>query len=283
MTTHASRLTRLERVWRPPAMPLPADAVALAAAVGFPSLDPWQEAVLRGDWTRLLLLCSRQSGKSTITALLALDTALRTPRTLVLLLSPGERQSGELLVKVRDAYHALGREGLVGAADAEGARHLTLPNSSRMVALPGGERGVRGFSAPALVVLDEAARIEDRLYHAVSPMVAVSGGRLVLLSTPYGKRGIFHELWTAGGPEWRRVELRAAQCPRIPAEFLAAERRTLPAAVYRTEYECSFEATDDAAFSSDDIAAALRWDIPPLWADEEKVADGAPLALLSRA
>ncbi len=39
--------------------------------------------------------------------------------------------------------------------------------------------------------IDEAARVSDELYRAVRPMLATSGGRIVLLSTPFGKRGFF--------------------------------------------------------------------------------------------
>lgn len=261
-----TRLTALEaRAVVPPT--LPADAVGLAAAAGFPALDPWQVDVLTGDWSRLLLNIARQVGKSTITALLSLDVALRTPHSLVLLLSPGERQSAELLGKVRDAYHALGRGGLVEAPDAEGALHLTLPNASRLVALPGGERGVRGFSAPRLVVVDEASRIEDRLYHAVSPMLAISGGRLIMLSTPFGRRGVFYEAWAHGGADWQRIELMAAQCPRYTAAFLAQERRLLPKWIYAQEYECSFEDNVAQVFATEFVVAALSADVAPLeWA-----------------
>jgi hypothetical protein len=253
----------LEAQASPPA--LPPDAIGLAAAAGFPTLDPWQVEVLTGDWQRILLNISRQVGKSTTTALLSLDVALRTPRTLVLLLSPGERQSGELLAKVRNAYHALGRSGLVGKADAEGTLHLTLPNGSRLVALPGGEKGIRGFSAPRLIVLDEASRIEDALFHAVSPMLAISGGRLVMLSTPAGRRGIFFAAWMQGGADWARIELRAEDCPRYSAAFLAQERRTLPPFIYRQEYECSFEEAEGAVFQAADIAAALSPSVVPLF------------------
>jgi hypothetical protein len=251
-------------VARQGALALPPDALSLAAACGFPALDPWQVQVLKGGWSRLLLNCCRQSGKSTITALLAIDVALRMPRTLVLLLSPGERQSTELLAKVRDAYAALGRSGLVGAADAEGARHLTLPNGARLVALPGGERSIRGFSAPALVVLDEASRIDDALYHAVSPMLAVSGGRLIMLSTPAGKRGIFYEAWTQGGAAWQRIELPAAACPRYTPAFLAQEQALLPAWVFRAEYQCAFEDTTAQIFATVFVDAALAPDVAPL-------------------
>jgi hypothetical protein len=266
-----TRLARLE-AQTAPAPPLPADPLAFAAACGFPALDPWQVEVLTGDWQRLLLNIARQVGKSSITALLALRTALHTPHTLVLALSPGERQSGELLGKCRDAYHALGQRGLVGTAEAEGALHLTLPNASRILALPGGEKGIRGFSAPALVILDEASRIADPLYHAVSPMLAISGGRLIMLSTPFGKRGVFYEAWTQGAAAWQRLELWAHDCPRYSAAFLAQERRTLPPAIYRQEFECSFEALEGSVFGYEDIHAALVDDMPALWPAATEVA-----------
>ena len=58
--------------------------------------DAWQERILRQSWTRGLLLCSRQVGKSQTAATLALNVVLTQPRSLVLLLSPILRQSGEL-------------------------------------------------------------------------------------------------------------------------------------------------------------------------------------------
>jgi hypothetical protein len=58
-------------------------------------------------------------------------------------------------------------------------------------ALPGTEKTIRGFSGAALLIVDEAARVDDALYYAVKPMLAVSGGSLLMLSTPYGRRGEF--------------------------------------------------------------------------------------------
>jgi hypothetical protein len=114
------------------------------------------------------------------------------------------------------------------------------------------------------LVVDEAARVEDSLYYAVRPMLAVSGGSLMMLSTPFGKRGVFFEEWT-GGIGWERYEVPATQCPRISEAFLEEERRSLPRRVYRQEYECSFEETDDQVFSFEDVAAAIRQDVTPLF------------------
>ena len=145
---------------------------------------------------------------------------------------------------------------------------MALPNGSRIEALPGSEKTIRGFSGAALLLVDEASRVDDGLYHAVRPMLAVSGGSLVMLSSPYGKRGAFYEAWTNGGYSWERYEVPASECPRISEEFLEEERAALPSWVYRQEYECSFEETDDQVFSFEDVAAAISKDVTPLFGSE---------------
>jgi hypothetical protein len=223
--------------------------------------DAWQEKVLRTDASRVLMLASRQSGKSSVSAALALSTALLTPYSPVLLLSPSDRQSGELFRKVVDLYDALGRPL---PAESRTARRLELANGSRVLSLPGTEKTLRGFSGVALLVIDEAARVDDGLYYAVRPMLAVSGGRLVALSTPYGKRGWFHDEWFGEG-QWERVRVTAEQCPRISKEFLEEERRALGERWYRQEYLTDFAECIDAVFSYADIQAARTNDIKPLF------------------
>ena len=149
--------------------------------------DPWQRRLLRSRAERVLLLCSRQSGKSTVTAAMALHEVLFRPKSLVLLLSPSLRQSQELFRKVTDFRNRLGEP--VPVAE-ESALRVELQNGSRIVALPGTEETVRGFSGVRLLVVDEAARVDDPLYFSIRPMLAVSGGRMVCLTTPFGKTGI---------------------------------------------------------------------------------------------
>jgi len=223
--------------------------------------DDWQAGVLRSDAQRMLLLASRQAGKSSVAAALALQTALLRPRSPVLLLSPSLRQSGELYRKVVDLFGALGRPMGVSA---ESALRLELANGSRVVSLPGDEKNIRGFSGVALLIIDEAARIEDALYCSVRPMLAVSQGRLVALSTPFGKRGWFHDEWHGEG-DWHRVKVTAEQCPRIAPQFLAEERRALGERWFNQEYRCEFSECLDAVFSWADIQAALSDDVKPLF------------------
>ncbi|MGB9793341.1 MAG: terminase large subunit domain-containing protein [Desulfofundulus sp.] len=236
-------------------------AIFARKALGF-NPDPWQERVLRWSGKRLLLNCSRQSGKSTVTAILALHRALFYPDSLILLVSPSLRQSSELFRKVLNFYRQLEQPI---PPEAESSLRLELKNGSRIVSLPGKEGTIRGFSGAALIVEDEAARVPDELYFTVRPMLAVSGGRLILMSTPFGKRGHFFKEWTEGGDTWERIQVTAYECPRISREFLEEERQTLGEWWFRQEYLCEFVETDDQLFTYDQVAEALSDEVRPLF------------------
>lgn len=229
-------------------------------------LDDWQAKLLRSPKRQLILNCSRQAGKSTVSSILALHTALYEPGALVLILAPALRQSQELFRKIKLAYMALGR-ATVGIR-RESALELEFDHGSRIVCLPGKEATIRGFSDVALLIVDEAARVMDALYYAIRPMLAVSGGRLVLLSTPFGKRGFFHLEWTEGGTDWERAEITALQVPRISPEWLERERARIGDWWYRQEYGCEFMETIDQVFKYDDVMAMMDDTIAPLFALE---------------
>jgi hypothetical protein len=217
--------------------------------------DEWQTRLLRTDAQRILLLCSRQAGKSTTAAALALRTALLQPGSLVLLLSPTLRQSGELFKsKVMYLYNCLNRPV---PTRQESALTVQLANNSRIVSLPGDEATIRGYSGVDLLVIDEASRVTDTLYRSVRPMLAVSGGRLVALSTPWGRMGWYYEAWHSD-EAWDRVRVEARDCRRIDPAFLAEERAALGERFYRQEYECSFENVIDAVFRSEDIESLIH-------------------------
>ena len=225
--------------------------------------DNWQANLLRTTWERALLLCSRQSGKSQTAGALALGEALTRPRSLVLLLSPTLRQSGELFRdKLLPLWRSLGRP-LLDRPPTQ--LSLELANGSRVISLPSSEGGIRGYSGVRLLIVDEAARVPDDLYRAVRPMLAVSNGRLIAMSTPFGKRGFFFEGWTSSHP-WERVRITADQCPRIGPDFLAEEREAIGERWYQQEYCCSFEDMVGAVFSWDDIQASMTDDVQPLFA-----------------
>jgi len=218
--------------------------------------DPWQVEILESVHPRLLLNCCRQAGKSTVVAMLALVEAVFVPYTRVLLLSRSHRQSTELFRIVRDSHRRLG----FPLQERCTAHELQLSNFSRIVCLPCREDTVRGYANVSLLIIDEAARVPDDLYRAVRPMLAVSGGRLICLSTPHGKRGFFYEAWARGGGDWARIEVPAECIARIPPEFLEEERRALGESWFRQEYGCSFEALEGLVYP--DFARCVTSAVP---------------------
>jgi hypothetical protein len=239
------------------------DRVAFARSVGVEP-DDWQRDALRSTGLRQLYNCARQTGKSTISAILATHTALYEPGSLVLLISPTLRQSGELFRKCLEVYRAAQRPV---PPDSETALTLTLENGSRIVSLPGGKgHTVRGYSGVRLLVVDEASRVPDELYISIRPFLATSAGRLVALSTPFGTRGWWWEAWKSAEP-WERFMVTAEQSPRIPAAFLEEERRSMGEWFYKQEYLCEFMDDMFSVFRGEDIDAAIRDDVSPLFSE----------------
>uniref|UniRef100_Q01VG6 Uncharacterized protein n=1 Tax=Solibacter usitatus (strain Ellin6076) TaxID=234267 RepID=Q01VG6_SOLUE len=229
-------------------------------ALGFEA-DAAQARVLDTRSKRVLLNCTRQWGKSTVTAARAVHEAVKNAGSLTIAVTPTARQTGEFVRKA--ATFASGLEMRV-KGDGHNEMSLAFPNGSRIVGLPGTEATVRGFSAVTLLLIDEASRVGDDLYMAMRPMLAVSAGTLWLMSTPHGKRGFFYEAWANGGETWERVSVKAEDCPRFKAEYLEEERQVMGERIYRQEYCCEFGETSGAVFDRDLIEAAFSDEVTPL-------------------
>lgn len=240
------------------------DPLAFAERIGVPLYD-YQAAVIESTARQQILNWSRQAGKSSVTSIVAAHQARFVPDSLSLILSPSERQSKLLLAKTKDALRSLEEPGLIVNPDS--TMDTRLSNGSEIVALPGKEETVRGYSSVDLLIVDEASRASDALYHAIRPMLAASNGRLILLSTTFGKRGFFYREWTSGGDGWHRTEVPATQVPHISAEFLEEERRSLPPQLFAQEYLCQFVDTLDQIFSAELVAGLMSDDVQPLFED----------------
>lgn len=214
--------------------------------------DAWQEEVLTSVSSRILLNCSRQAGKSTVTSTLAIDTAVNRSRSLILLLSPTLRQSAELFAKCMTVYNST--QGLPGLV-YESKLSLQVTNGSRVIALPGKPETVRGFSAVTLLIIDEAAFCGDPLYRGIRPMLAVSQGKLVLLSTPFGKRGFYYDEYTRRD-NWHYIEVPATSIPRITPDFLEEEKIAL-GPLFVQEYMNTFLDSETAMFDYETVQNAL--------------------------
>jgi phage terminase large subunit-like protein len=149
-----------------------------------------QAAVLENAprYKTIVLNCSRQWGRSTVVAAMAVYRMIKVRGATVLIVAPVGRQSGETLAKARGFLRVM---GLKWKSDGVNDQSSMLANGSRIVSLPATRDTLRGYSAVSMLIIDEAAYVEDEVYLSLRPSLAVSDGDLILLSTPCGRRGFF--------------------------------------------------------------------------------------------
>lgn len=236
------------------------DPVRFGRRLGFEPED-WQAGLLRTVAARVLVRCARQTGKTTTVGVKALHVAMHNPGRDVLIVSPTQRQSGELLTRVRAHYRALsGAPKLT----ADNESQMTLANGSRVVSLPGSEGGIRGFANVRLLILDEASRIEDDVFASCLPMVG-SDGQVMALSTPWGARGWWWELHEKPASGWQQHSVTCYESAQYTPARIAEVRASLGSFVFASDYEVSFTDTEQQLFGTDAVRRAFTTTVTPLF------------------
>lgn len=236
------------------------DPVLFADGFGFDA-EPWEKDLLRSTAPRGLVVCARQVGKTQTVSFRALHTAMYVPARDVLIVSPTQRQSDEMLLRIAALYKGMRGQPRL---KRDNASEIGLANGSRVVSLPGSEGGIRGFSAVRLLILDEAARIPDEVFASVLPMVA-SDGQILALSTPWGQRGWFYDLHE-GIPlnGWERHKITVYESAQYTLQRIAEVKASVGSFVFSSDYECVFGDTDAQLFSTAAVRAAFTSDVAPL-------------------
>jgi hypothetical protein len=208
------------------------------------------------------IAAGRQQGKTSTVACAALSLGCfsRLAGRPIPIVAPAERQAQLLLDRVRIFLQQLPDDRATRIVQ-ENNSEIRLGNGTVYVALPGGSGGdtLRAFAGVGAVICDEASRVSDDVFQAVMPMVAVSRGLVILLSTPNGRANLFGRLDEERPGDWHFTSVNALSNPRLDADFLESERRTLGRFRFATEYLCSYDVgTEDSFFDPAAIQAALK-------------------------
>ena len=125
------------------------------------TLDKWQRRLVEvGQGKRAICLVHRQSGKTTAAAIATSHHLMfgGYPSTS-LVLSPTQRQSAEFVRRARGFLVKAGSK-----LTADNAFSLQLENGARLLGLPGeNDASIRGLSIDGMLIVDEAARVQDAL------------------------------------------------------------------------------------------------------------------------
>lgn len=266
------------------------DPVQYLYSLGFDAYD-WQIEALDQSLRRLILNCARQSGKSTVIAAKAVHKAKFFPGSLILLVSPTDFQSIELMKKIEDFMR---HDPDLPFMDVDSKHEKVFTNGSRILARSGEERSVRGISGPDMIIIDEASRVKHELYMAIRPMMTGADTELVMMSTPKGKTGFFYEAWTKGSV-WKKIEvvgmdilgkwkseraykmqrkkedITAYWSPRHTAEFLEEELEAMGKYFFQVEYCGAFLEPMDQIISEEDLEASFERALKPMYQEGDQV------------
>lgn len=230
-------------------------AVRILTAAGMPP-DDWQVRLLMDEARLRMAVAGRQSGKTTGCSAAILETPVTIPGSTTVVASRTLRQTARMLMRARRLYRRAEARGFVWPAKIinRDVTSIRFDNDSEVLALPGTADNVRGETVHRMVV-EEAAFVPDDLFDAITPMMATTGGDIIAISSAYAEVGWFYSAWQNPESDWMKLLVRSDEISRIPTEFLARERKRMPAHVYAREYECVFQPSTSSVFRADDIAA----------------------------
>tara|TARA_Y100000034_G_scaffold29397_1_gene35408 strand:+ start:7672 stop:9003 length:1332 start_codon:yes stop_codon:yes gene_type:complete len=157
------------------------------------TLDPWQEKFLRTTGDKLLCT-GRQVGKSVICGMDAGQYALDNPKKVILMIAPTERQAYALFEKTLDHIYRTDKKQIKKGKYRPTKSKINLKNGTIIWCLPTGLTGLGiRFLTVHRLYADEASRIPEMVWDAVTPMMLTTGGDTILLSTPFGCQGYYYD------------------------------------------------------------------------------------------
>ncbi len=210
------------------------------------TLDPWQKK-LRNCKKDATIVSGRQCGKTAGVSIVISDEALDVPDSYILIGAYVIEQAEHIMWKIKDYMFAEHSDQIKGRPTLH---FMELKNGSKIICKAVGDTGasMRGPTV-TLLVLDEAAFIPDRAWIAIEPVISVSKGRTILLSTGQGKIGFFYR--STLNKDVEQFKVSARDCPRHSKEFLDKKQSELSAVAFATEYLGEFLDDYNRKFTDD--------------------------------
>lgn len=201
-------------------------------------------AYARGD-RRLLMKTTRQYGKSTTAALLALYQALIFPKSTILIFSIGLEEAKEVLFRLKELLSSM---PIIFPTLGDSKTELHLYNGSRIKCRSANVSAGRGWTAD-LLIFDEAEYMPQEVFEGAQATLATRPDAGVLvISTVMSNTSWFYKL--SQGDTYKVFTATADDCSRISQKFLAEQRKVLRPEIFRAEYFCEPLTGDARLFPS---------------------------------
>ena len=194
----------------------------------------------KGTGKRVIVLSSRQKGKSFMIANLLLYYALNNNKVKCFCVSPTLKQSKAIYNTIYDAIENSVILKKANAADFE----IRFINGSAIY-FKSAEQGeaLRGYTADFLCI-DECCFITDETFYKIAPWADAKQAPVLMVSTPFVKEGFFWNFYNYGLEKqnntvtinWSDNRYKEDIEKILPPEKLEEYRRVLPKNQFKTEY-----------------------------------------------
>jgi len=207
-----------------------------------------------------IILKSRQLGLSTLVAAYAVWQAVFYKEKNILIIATKLAVAQNFIRKVKTYIKAMPKWLLVPVITANNKQQVEFSNGSQIKAVPTSEDAGRS-EALSLLIVDEAAFVRnfDELWMGLYPTLS-TGGRAILLSTPNGVGGQYHEIYTKAERnenEFNPIKLMWDVHPERDDDWFEKETKNMSQKQVSQELLCDFSSSGDT-FLSSEVLEKLR-------------------------
>lgn len=204
----------------------------------------------------------RQWGKTMLGINLLLYWAINDKGSKIMWIAPTYQQSTKVM---KELISIIADSGIIKSKNlSDNEIHLKTGSS---IYFRSAEKydNLRGYTMDYMIV-DEAAYIRDEAWKsALKPIVLIKGKKVVFFSTPRG-RNFFYELDRMGldkdSANYESFKGHYSDNPFVDPEEIESARKTLPAHIFKAEYEGEFVEGDTQVFNIQTANEFNKWPTP---------------------
>ena len=207
-----------------------------------------------------IILKSRQLGLSTLVAAYAVWQSVFYKEKNILIIATKLAVAQNFIRKVKTYIKSMPKWLLVPTIVANNKQQVEFSNGSQIKAVPTSEDAGRS-EALSLLIVDEAAFVRnfDELWMGLYPTLS-TGGRAILLSTPNGVGGQYHEIYTKAERkenEFNSIKLMWDVHPERNDDWFEKETKNMSKKQVAQELLCDFASSGDT-FLTNDVLDKIR-------------------------
>lgn len=195
-----------------------------------------------------IVLKSRQLGLSTLVAAYAVWQACFYKEKNILIIATKLAVAQNFIRKVKTYINSMPSWLLIPQITTNNKQQIEFSNGSQIKAVPTSEDAGRS-EALSLLIVDEAAFVRnfDELWMGLYPTLS-TGGRAIILSTPNGVGGQYHELFVkaeSGENEFNPIKLLWDVHPERDESWFANETKNMSQKQISQELLCDFASSGE--------------------------------------